>query len=61
MYYHRINKITNEYYGDTDVLDDDPDCIYVLQDDYPLPFSDVFTQKIFWSVDNWIVMERVTG
>lgn len=56
--YIRYNKQTLEFWGTTSDLHDDPDCEYVLDTDYPLPSSEIFSEKIIWNGTGWSVVPR---
>ncbi len=56
--YIRYHKQNLEFWGTTDVFNDDPECEYVLGTDYPLPASEIFSEKIVWTGSGWTVVPR---
>jgi hypothetical protein len=56
--YIRYHKHTLEFWGTTDRLNDDPDCEYVLDTDYPLPGFDNFTETLLWDSGTWVITPK---
>ncbi len=56
--YIRYHKETLEFWGTTDDLNDDPECEYVIDTDYPLPPNDCFTEKMYWNGNGWTITPR---
>ncbi len=56
--YIRYHKENLEFWGTTDIINDDPECEYVLATDYPLPGSEIFSEKIVWTGSGWTVVPR---
>ena len=56
--YIRYHKQYLEFWGITDDLNDDSECEYVIDTDYPLPPSDIFSEKIIWNGNGWSVVPR---
>lgn len=58
MHYFRYHAQTGEYWGSTNKLNDDPNCKYVAQAEYPLPHRDIFTQTLIWTGSGWHLQDR---
>lgn len=56
--YIRYHKETLEFWGTTDDYNDDLECEYVVDTDYPLPIRDIFLEQIFWNGNGWVVRPR---
>ena len=56
--YIRYHKENLEFWGTTDQINDDPECEYVIDKDYPLPPSEIFSEMIIWNGAGWLVVPR---
>jgi len=56
--YIRYHKENLDFWGTTDTINDDPDCEYVSDTDYPLPPYEIFSEKIAWNGNGWMVIPR---
>jgi hypothetical protein len=58
--YNKYNKVTMQYWGTTEELNDDPTCEYVLDTDFPLPGYDNFSERLLWTGNGWYVVSPDT-